>query len=838
MSASDNPNAQPLILQRNARAEADALEHDDPIYRFAVEAGRIGVWQRNLANDVVTISPVLAQLLGLSSEQTVLSAEQWQGMVDPRDISLLEQEVRRAFLADEVAQLEFRIRLPNGQIAWFSSRGRIYKDDSGNPERAIGVMFDITDKKLAQNALRASEERYRLLTDASPDGILVTIDNRIVYANQSAAQIFKATTASEVIGRSLFELIHQKHHNRILARHAFAPHIKTATALAELCWRRLDGTLAEMQTNAGEITWEGQRAVQYLLRDVSELNQTRDKLRIQNERLKLAVEGRGEGIWDWDLVENSYSISPGLKRIFGWDDAIDLSATINWREWVHREDLPRIQAELQKCIDGETPIYQCEFRARTKDGQWKWVLSRGVVVARDVHQRPVVLTGTMTDITSQKESDELIWRHANLDALTGLPNRRHFRERLEQEVRIARRAEQQLALLFIDLDGFKQVNDVFGHDSGDVLLSEAARRIRQCVRETDVVARLGGDEFTVVLSGLDDLNHIEIVCQHILNALAEPFYIGTAVAYVSGSIGVALYPMDAGTADDLVRLADQAMYAAKKSGKKQFSYFASSMDVIAHTRLRITNELRHALETAQLSIYFQPVINLTDGRIDKAEALLRWTHPQLGSVEPSVFIPLAEESGLMASIGNWLFKEAAMCAKCWSERLGRPFQVSINKSPVQFLSRELEADWLGYLRHIDLAGSAVVVEITESLLLHAASPVMDKLLAFRDAGVQVAIDDFGTGYSSLAYLQKFDIDYLKIDQSFVHNIHSNEGNRAIAESIIVMAHRLGLKVIAEGIETEAQRACLAQAGCDYGQGFLFSHPLPARQFEQALLGLV
>jgi EAL domain-containing protein (putative c-di-GMP-specific phosphodiesterase class I) len=258
------------------------------------------------------------------------------------------------------------------------------------------------------------------------------------------------------------------------------------------------------------------------------------------------------------------------------------------------------------------------------------------------------------------------------------------------------------------------------------------------------------------------------------------------------------------------------------------------MDEKAHARLRMGSELRHALDAGQLSLYFQPVVDLADGHIVKAEALLRWDNPLLGKVDPSEFIPVAEESGLMGRIGNWVFREAALCSKRWSQSLGAQFQVGINKSPVQFVPRDLESDWLQYLRELDLPGDNIVIEITEGLLLHASPYVTNKLLEYRDAGIQVAIDDFGTGYSSMAYLNKFHIDFLKIDQSFVRDIATDPGSRTIAETIIVMAHKLGLKVIAEGIETQEQMEFLIHAGCDYGQGFFFSHPLPAEQMDDML----
>jgi len=568
--------------------------------------------------------------------------------------------------------------------------------------------------------------------------------------------------------------------------------------------------------------------------DITAQKRAEDALRISNERWKLAIEGTGDGVWDWDIQSNTVAYSPRWKEMLGYAEHEVGNSYEEWRNRVHPDDAPATLGRLQDCIDGKAASFQDEHRLRGKDGAWKWVMARAIVVTRDEQRRPLRMTGTMTDISAKKESDERIWRHANFDTLTGLPNRRLFRDRLDQEVRKAHRTGMQAALLFIDLDRFKEVNDLLGHDAGDLLLTQAARRLGDCVRESDTVARLGGDEFTVILTELDDAGHVEILAKKILDALHAPFHLGNEVAYVSGSIGITMYPDDATTPEELIRNADQAMYAAKGGGRDQFSFFTRSMQEHAHTRLRLSGDLRQALGTGQLCVYFQPVVDLHSGRIAKAEALLRWHHPSLGAVDPVEFIRLAEESGMINEIGDWVFRQAADYSRRWSGTTGAPFQVGVNKSPVQFMTQGKEDNWTDYLQRQGMPGGSITVEITEGLLLNASSAILDRLIEYRDAGIELAIDDFGTGYSSLAYLKKFDIDYLKIDQSFVRDIAVDEGDRAIAESMIVMAHRLGLKVIAEGIETQAQWELLRNAGCDFGQGFLYAPPAPAEEFEKLL----
>jgi diguanylate cyclase (GGDEF)-like protein len=443
--------------------------------------------------------------------------------------------------------------------------------------------------------------------------------------------------------------------------------------------------------------------------------------------------------------------------------------------------------------------------------------------------------GISMDITARKQAEDMVWRQANFDMLTGLPNRHMFRDRIAQEIRKSHRSGMTMALLLIDLDRFKEVNDTLGHDMGDKLLIEAAQRLVSCVRESDTVARLGGDEFTVILPELEHSDIVGRIAQNIIDKLTAPFTLGHDVAYISASIGIALYPNDATDIESLLKHADQAMYLAKDEGRNRFSYFTPELQHNAQKRLRLANELRSALAENQLVLHYQPIVELATGNIHKAEALVRWQHPTLGLVGPVEFIPLAEETGLIVDIGDWVFRQAAEQSKHWRVTHHAGFQISVNKSPMQFRSNDsATSQWLPLLKEMGLAGQGISIEITEGLLLNAEGDTKGKLLAYRNAGIQIAIDDFGTGYSSLAYLKEFDIDHLKIDQSFVRNMETDPDSLALCEAIIVMAHKLGLKVIAEGVETPAQRDLLMRAGCDYGQGYLFSRPVPAGELDRLL----
>lgn len=444
------------------------------------------------------------------------------------------------------------------------------------------------------------------------------------------------------------------------------------------------------------------------------------------------------------------------------------------------------------------------------------------------------IAATARNVTERKASADEALRSANYDFLTGLPNRSYFQNHLAQDVKRAERSGLSIALLFIDLDGFKNINDRQGHEAGDQLLQQVAQRISGCVRSTDTVARLGGDEFTVILTDVNRVLHVEILVQEMLVALARPFSVVGKDVRISASIGITLFPQDASTPDDLLKNADQAMYAAKKAGKSCFSYFTVAMRDAAWARLQVIDELGHAIPRNELAVYYQPIVALADETIVKAEALLRWRHPTSGLLLPHDFIELAEETGLIGDIGEWVLNDAMNCSKEWTTLLGRPFQISVNKSLSELMSKVPMKDWDTRMNALSLPRNSLSVEITEDILTNESTNVREKLDYLRTVGVQLAIDDFGTGYSSMRFLKKLNVDFLKIDMSFVHALTTSSESRLIAEMTIVMAHKLGLKVIAEGVETVEQRDWLKEAKCDYAQGYFFSVPLSSQDLGQLL----
>lgn len=551
-----------------------------------------------------------------------------------------------------------------------------------------------------------------------------------------------------------------------------------------------------------------------------------------NEQLNLSskvFENSTEAMMIADANKVIISINRALNKITGYvaEEVIGKSVSIVVSNRHSNKFLQKIWTGVEQSSYWQGEVWNRDRRGRDYPAWFN------ITAVKDKDGSVSYYLINFADITDKKKSDDTIWRQANYDSLTDLPNRNMFYDRLRLNIKSASRLGTKLAVLFIDLDRFKEVNDSFGHSVGDALLVEAAKRLTNCVRETDTVARLGGDEFTIILNGINDQRCAEMIIRMILQELAKPFQLNAKLAYVSASVGVTFFPDDAGSVDLLMKNADKAMYAAKNNGRNCWSYFTPNMRAASEIRSKIAYELRNALITDQLFLLYQPIPELATGKVYKAEALIRWQHPERGTIYPAEFISIAEETNLIADIGDWVFKQAINQVALWQENFNIDFQLSINKSPKQFFSKT--HDWVSHLSDCQLSGQSIIVEITENLLLDAHELVVKQLLNFRDAGVQVAIDDFGTGYSSLSYLKKFDIDYLKIDRSFVSNLNSDSNDRILCEAIITMAHRLGMKVVAEGVETDSQKQLLMEMGCDYGQGYYFSRPLTAEKFEAFFL---
>ncbi len=689
------------------------------------------------------------------------------------------------------------------------------------------------ERRRAEEQLRFSEEKFSTIFRNSPMPIWIThqSDHRLLDVNQAWIE-FSGFSEQGVLGQSMTELGLLQKHSEPLSRIKEALNAGQKIKSQEMVFTRHDGETATCLLSIEQIQLHDEGWLVWMAQDITALIRAMDIIAQKNSFLNAIFENEPH------CVKVISSQGQLLEMNRAGLDMLEVNSIDEVRQaGFHHFLLPGYQksfGELLRLAMMGTRS-SLEFPVIGKKGTKRW-LETHTAPLKDGNGNVIAMVGVTQDITEKKQSDELIWKQANFDLLTGLPNRHMFYDRLEQEIRKAHRNDNSLALFFIDLDRFKEVNDSLGHLMGDNLLVEAAQRINRCVRESDTVARLGGDEFTVILSQIDDTTRVDIIAQNILKNLSEPFSVGGehGKIYISASIGITLYPGDSLQTEQLLRNADQAMYAAKEAGRNRFSYFTPALQEKATTRLRLFNELKEAIQRQQFVLHFQPILNLSSREVIKAEALIRWNHPKRGLVGPAEFIPLAEDTGLIVDIGAWVFREAARWVSHWII-LHPDLRVSVNMSPSQFILDEQHfSGLLDHLKKIPLKGDHLVIEITESLLLDAQNDVIQRLEAFRKEGIQVGIDDFGTGYSALSYLQKFRLDYLKIDQSFIHNLADSPGDMALCEAIIVMAHKLGLQVIAEGVETKMQETLLSRAGCDYAQGYLYSVPVPGEQFEALL----
>jgi diguanylate cyclase (GGDEF)-like protein/PAS domain S-box-containing protein len=487
--------------------------------------------------------------------------------------------------------------------------------------------------------------------------------------------------------------------------------------------------------------------------------------------------------------------------------------------------------------------WQGEIQDRNKDGSFT-AKSVNIRVIRHPDGRVYRHVIQFQDISEQKQKDEVIWRQTNFDQLTGLPNRGLFLDRLQQDMKKAQGAGHRLGVLLLDIDRFKDINDGYGYARGDEALVQLTRRMARCVPADATVARLGGGLFALAAGDSEQHLHLETIAGALIEAVAAPLRLGPdAVAYLSATIGISVYPDDAdggpGAEADtagaaaLLANAEHAMYLAKRAGRGHFQFFTASLQRQAHRKLMLANDLRTALAQRQLRVFYQPIVEAATGRLRKAETLLRWDHPELGPISPSSFIPLAEETGLIDDIGEWVLSEAIASIERWREKYDCTIELSVNISPLQF-ERQGRLPWLERILHTGATSSSITIEITEGVLVSDAAQVSRCLGALREAGAKVSIDDFGTGFSSLAYLKHFDVDYLKIDKSFIKHLAEDGSDKALTEAIIGLAHRLGIEVIAEGVEHGDQRDTLAAFGCDYIQGWYYSKALSREAFEAYL----
>jgi len=566
--------------------------------------------------------------------------------------------------------------------------------------------------------------------------------------------------------------------------------------------------------------------------------QTESKLRSLTERLSLATAVAKVGVWDWDLASNTLTWDATMFAIYGFPPMVPMPYE-KWSAAVYREDLPAVEATLRRVIEEKGQGF-AEFRIALADGALRNVSAAERAVL-DEHGKVIRVIGVNMDVTERKEAEKSLLSNAahmthaaQHDFLTGLPNRMLLNDRLSQAIALAPRHMKNVAVLFLDLDGFKHINDSLGHPIGDKLLQSIGKCLVDCVRGSDTVSRQGGDEFVVLLSEVEQPEDAAITARRILQAVEKAHSINQHDLRITTSIGVSVYPDDGLDAETLIKNADTAMYQAKENGRHSFQFFKPAMNVRAVERQFIEESLRRALERQEFALHYQPIINLSTGEITGAEALLRWTHPVRGLIPPIQFIPVAEDSGLILQIGNWVLREACRQSRAWKDAGLLLGSMAVNISAMEFGNQNFLAGVFAAIKDTGMDPRSLELELTESVLMKHAESAATVLQALRGQGVQLAIDDFGTGYSSLSYLRKFPIDILKIDQSFVRQITTAPDDATIVTAVISMGRSLNLRVVAEGVERQEEMVFLQARQCDEAQGYYFGRPAPPQQFAKLL----
>lgn len=564
--------------------------------------------------------------------------------------------------------------------------------------------------------------------------------------------------------------------------------------------------------------------------------QRRKRLRRAEDHYALAARGANDGLWDWNIVTGECFFSPRWKEMLGFEEEEISNSIEEWFDRVHPEDLLKLQNDIRLHLEGETPHLEAEYRMRQQDGTYRWMFCRGVRSDNGAGGTPRI-AGSQSDVTERKLAVEELLKNAFHDSLTGLPNRMLFMDRLQTAaLRTQRGHDHQFAVLFIDLDRFKPINDTFGHLVGDQLLIEVARRLEGCTRPGDTVARnvdtlarLGGDEFTLLLDEIHDATDAIRAAERILAELKQPFFINGHELHTSASIGVAVSSTGFEKPEDMLRDADTAMYRAKKLGKARHEVCDQAMHDRAVALLEFEGDLRRAEERDELELLYQPIVALERRNVVGFEALLRWHRRSKGTVLPAEFIPIAEEGGLIRSIGAWVLRQACLQLAEWQRDHKESITVSVNVSGKQLSHIEFMNELTTIVGDSGVDPVGLRLEVTESSLVKNLTTASETLKKIKDLGIQISIDDFGTGYSSFMYLHRFPIDTLKIDQSFVGAIAKENDSSRIVEVMVPLAGILGMSAVAEGIETEEQLAFLRQLNCTYGQGYLFSPPVPANE---------
>jgi diguanylate cyclase (GGDEF)-like protein/PAS domain S-box-containing protein len=714
--------------------------------------------------------------------------------------------------------------------AWVHKNGNLVRlswsvrfSDDGHLMYATGR--DITERYQAQEELQKSKRRITALLESIGDAFFA-LDNewRITYVNEKTAE-FLGYMQKDLLGKIAWEAVPE-----FLESSVF-PMYKNAMATRQPVI--FEGYWEPKQTWAEVRIYPNEEGLAVFFQDVTERRASQHALQTSEERFKLVAKATSDAIWDWDLKTDAIWWNKNLLKLFGFrPDEVEKDST-SWTSRIHPMDKDRITESIHSAISSQEETWSGEYRFVCKDGSYAYVLDRGYIM-RDPQGTAIRMVGCMTDLTDQKKSELEIHTLAYYDTLTGLPNRRFLLERLNARLSSGASRGRNGALLFMDLDNFKGLNDTYGHDQGDELLRQVASRLTSCMRGSDIVARLGGDEFVVLVETLNEnlaeaMNQSELVAQKIQNAFKPSFRIASSELYTTPSIGIALLDSKK-SAFEILKCADIAMYQAKSDGRNAICLYNPEIELSMSAKMQLETDIRVGLLNNQFMLHFQPQIN-NEGRLVGAEALARWAHPVRGFVPPSEFIANAEESGFIIELGEWILREGCRQLVQWARHPELNNMIlAINVSVKQFQHPAFVDMVLDVLIETGADASKLELELTESMLLEDAEAAIKKMMMLKKHGIHFSLDDFGTGYSSLIYLKRLPIEKLKIDQSFVRDIFTDENSETITKTIIALGKNLGLTVLAEGVEKLEQQDWLALHGCEVYQGYLFSRPINEVEF--------
>lgn len=807
-----------LVAFRREIAESQRM------YRAVADMAQEFIYIRRLDGSYEYVSPSCEQMTGYPAEDFYAQPRFMDSLVLAEERPIWDQHVHWMDHHGMPGKLVTRIHTRSGELRWIEHQCSDVRDMQGNITGVRAINLDITERIKHEQALSIAAVAFE-----THEAIVITDrDTRILRVNRAFCDI-TGYEVDEVVGKTPIFLSSGRQ-DQAFYTEMWATLNAMGRWSGELWDKRRNGEVYPKRLTITAIPDESGEVAFYVgtFSDITERQQVEKAMHEAKEKFQSLVESSSDWIWEIDADGAYVYASPKVKDLLGYEPHEVIGKTP--LDFMPPEEQLRIGRFFEDAVREKKPFVGVENSNLHKDGHLVILETSGVPFF-DKAGALCGYRGVDRDITERKRYESQIERQANYDELTGLANRNLFMDRLKQAQAYAHRHESGLAVLFIDLDNFKHINDSLGHDSGDLLLTQVASRLSDSVNEGDTVTRQGGDEFVLILSEEGDA---QTVSQNILKAMSTPFDINGRELRITCSIGIACYPKDGEDQQTLLKNADAAMYRAKELGRNNAQYYTAGMNIKAMERLELENGLYHALARNEFLLHYQPQVDLRTGEIVGMEALVRWQHPERGLVSPAIFIPVAEDSGLIVPLGEWVLRTACAQNKAWQLAGHKPISVAVNLSARQFRQPGLVEKVADILKETELDPTCLELELTESLVMQDVEKTIATLSRLKVMGVKLSIDDFGTGYSSLSYLKRFPIDTLKIDQSFVRDITTDPDDAAIARSIISMAHDMQLRVIAEGVETEAQKSFLSLRRCDEIQGYLFSKPVPAVEFEKLL----